>query len=92
MRNWSAELKYRNMLLADRAKALLNRNAQSAPEDLMAMSYRYRALMDSMKQNMRMIDKRVLSLFNDKQYNLYITLCKGVAHSPLYVDRQVDEK
>ncbi|MEX0314105.1 MAG: hypothetical protein AB3N18_08005 [Allomuricauda sp.] len=92
LKNWSAELQVRNDLLKDQAKFLLKRNAQSSPEDLMSMSFKYRNLLDSMKQNLRMLDKRLLSTFNDKQYNLYVELCGQMMLRPIYIDRSVDEK
>nr|WP_299384425.1 hypothetical protein [Allomuricauda sp.] len=92
LRNWSAELKVRNQYLKDKAKHLLRRHAQSSPEDLMAVSYQYKDLLDSMKQNVIMLDKRLLSVFNDRQYNLYLELCNQLTLRPIYVDGPVDEK
>ncbi|WP_343485729.1 hypothetical protein [Allomuricauda sp. d1] len=92
MKNWGAELNYRNGFLRDRANYLLKKHAQDSPEDLIEMSYEYQKLMDSMKSNMRMLDQRLLSLFNDNQYNLYVKLCHQVSRSPIFANRQVDEK
>ncbi len=92
LRNWSAELKVRNTLLKDQAKFLLKRNAQSSPEDLLSMSHKYRSLLDSMRQNVRMLDKRLLSIFNSKQYNLYMELCGQMMLRPIHLNRSVDEK
>ena len=63
--NLGAELKFRNQLLAQRAEYLLELHAQSSPEDLLVMSFEYRQVLDSMHSNMRLIDKKLLSLFND---------------------------
>ena len=46
-----------------------------------------RQVIDSMHTNMRMIDKKMLSLFNDKQYNMYIKLCNQAMSSPIYTSR-----
>jgi len=93
MRNWAAELNYRNELLQDQANALLKKHSQSSPEDLLAMSYQYQTLVDSMRSNVRMIDKRLLELFNDKQYNRYVNLCNKATLSPIFANReQVNEK
>ncbi|MCL6265247.1 hypothetical protein [Flagellimonas myxillae] len=92
LRNWSAEVKVRNGYLKDQAKYLLKRHAQSSPEDLMGMSYKYRGLLDSMRQNVRLLDKRLLSLFNDQQYNLYLEFCGQLTLRPIYIDRSVNEK
>lgn len=92
LKNWSAELTYRNELLKDQAKFLLKRNAESSPEAMLSLSYKYRGLLDSMKQNVRMLDKRLLSIFNDKQYNLYMELCGQMMLQPIHLDRSVNEK
>ena len=92
MRNWGAELKYRNEIFEIRAERLLKNHAQSSPEDLMKMSYQYKALLDSMQSNMRLLDKRMLGIFTKDQYNLYIMLCNQVYRSPIYAERSVNEK
>lgn len=92
LKNWGAELKVRNDILKDQAKYMLKLQAQGSPEDLMAISYKYRDLLDSMKQNIRMLDKRLLAIFNDKQYDLYIELCNQLTLQPIYVDRSDNEK
>ena len=91
MRNWAAELKYRNEFLEIRADRLLKRNAGSSPEALIKVSTEYRALLDSMQANMKLLDKRLLGLFSDEQYNLYIMLCNQVYRSPLFATRSVGE-
>ena len=85
--NLGAELKFRNQLLTQRAEYLLELHAQSSPEDLLVMSFEYRQVLDSMHSNMRLIDKKLLSLFNDQQYNLYIRLCNQAQSSPIYAPR-----
>ena len=87
MANLGAELKFRNQLLAQRAEFLLDLHAQSSPEDLLVMSFEYRQVLDSMHTNMRLIDKKMLSLFNDQQYNMYIRLCNQAQSSPIYAPR-----
>lgn len=92
LKNWGAELKFRNEVFKIRAEKLLKNHAQKSPEDLLNLSFKYRSLLDSMRSNLRMLDKRMLSTFNDKQYNLYIELCNSVLMSPIYADRSLDLK
>lgn len=91
LKNWGAELKFRNEIFKLKAENLLKNHAQASPEDLLKMSYNYRALLDSMAANMKMLDKRMLSTFNNKQYNLYIQLCNQTSRSPIYTARSVNE-
>ncbi|NQZ45670.1 MAG: hypothetical protein HRT65_15290 [Flavobacteriaceae bacterium] len=92
MRNLGAELKFRNEIFELRAERLLKNHAQSSPEDLLKMSYDYRDLLDSMRNNSVRIDKRMLAVFNQDQYNLYIQLCNQAYRSPIFALRSVDEK
>ncbi|GMN09486.1 hypothetical protein MTsPCn9_00580 [Croceitalea sp. MTPC9] len=92
MKNWGAELKYRNSFLINKANNLLKRHAESSPEVLMTMSYQYKKLLDSMQGNLRMLDKRMLGIFNEEQYNLYMVLCNQISNSPLYPTVPVNEK
>ncbi|RDY60957.1 hypothetical protein DX873_01910 [Flagellimonas nanhaiensis] len=92
LKSWSAELKVRNDILKDRAKHLLKRHEGSSPEVLMTFSKQYKDILDSMKQNALMMDRRLLSTLNAKQYNLYLELCSQLTLRPMYVDRSVDEK
>ncbi len=84
MKNWGAELKYRNSFLIDQANNLLERHAESSPEVLKTMSVQYKKLLDSMQSNLRMLDKRMLGIFNDEQYSLYVMFCNQISSSPLY--------
>ncbi|NAY90356.1 hypothetical protein GTQ34_00355 [Muricauda sp. JGD-17] len=90
--NWSAELKVRNDLLKDQAKYLIKRHEESSPEVLINVSTQYKGILDSMKQNVRMIDTRMLSILNEKQYQLYLKFCRQLALRPIHIERSVDEK
>ncbi len=92
MRNWGAELSFRNEVFEIRAENLLKNHAQSSIEDLMKMSIEYKAILDSMESNIRLLDKRLLSTFSDEQYDLYYMLCNQVQRSPIYAVRSMNEK
>ncbi|WP_285653084.1 hypothetical protein [Allomuricauda sp. NBRC 101325] len=91
LRNWSAELKVRNDILKDKARFLMKKNEESSPEVLMTVSGQYSTLMDSMKQNVRMMDKRLLNLFNEVQYERYLKLCEQMTLRPIYINRLLNE-
>ena len=91
LKNWGAELKFRNEIFELKANNLLKNHAQASPEDLLKMSYNYKALLDSMAANMRLLDKRMLGTFTNKQYNVYILLCNQLSRSPIYTSRSVNE-
>lgn len=85
MANLGAELKYRNELLSNQLENITKRHPQSSEEDLMKLAGEYKTMMDSMGRVQKMIDKKVLALFNKKQYNRYINLCEEAFRRPLYV-------
>lgn len=92
LKNWTAELKVRNDILREKAEYLMKKNENSTPEVLLEVSKQYRAIQDSMFQNVRMMDKRLLTIFNDKQYQRYLGFCNELALRPIHVNRSIDEK
>lgn len=91
LKNWSAELKVRNNIFKDKAAYLMKQNEESPPEVLMEVSKKYQSYIDSMANNVRMIDMRLLGTFNEKQYQRYVKLCSQLSLRPIYVNRSVDE-
>lgn len=91
LKNWSAELKVRNDIFMDKAKYLMKKNEESAPEVLLTVSKEYASIMDSMKQNVRMMDKRLLESFSRTQYERYVKLCNQLTLRPIHINRSVDE-
>lgn len=95
--SFSAELKYRNDVLSNELKNVKDRHPQSNVTELRQLADKYKAVMDSMNSVQSLIDKRMLALFNPKQYEFYQSLCKEANRSPylvmptIYVDSIVDE-
>ena len=87
--NSAAELKYRNELLNNQLENIYTRHPQSTVEEINELAVKYRGVMDSMKIVQAMIDKKVLSLFNQKQYEFYLTLCQEAARSPYIITPKV---
>lgn len=83
--NFGAELKYRNEILNNQLENITRRHPQSTPTELGQLASKYKAVMDSMEMVQALVDKKVLALFNEKQYELYLSLCKEAARSPFLV-------
>ncbi|MEH6747368.1 MAG: hypothetical protein V7670_11080 [Maribacter arcticus] len=83
--SFSAELKYRNDLLNNELQNVKSRHPQSNVKELSQLADKYKSVMDSMARVQTMIDKRMLTLFNSKQYELYRNLCKEASRSPFIV-------
>ena len=91
LKHLSAELKYRNEPFLVRMERLLERHKESSPDELMKMSYTYKAYLDSLDNNMRIVDKKLLTTFNTEQYNRYVTLCNYAQRAPIFAKRQLNE-
>ena len=83
--SFSAELKYRNDVLNNELQNVKERHPQSSETELRQLADKYKSVMDSMGRVQAMIDKRMLTLFNSKQYELYQSLCKQAYRSPYVV-------
>lgn len=83
--NFSAELKYRKGLLNNELQNITDRHPQSNVTELSQLAEKYKGVMDSMGRLQTMIDKRMLTLFNSNQYELYQTLCKEASRSPYII-------
>lgn len=87
--NLSAELKYRNDILNVQLENIYNRHPQNTVEELNQLALKYRDVMDSMRSIQSMIDKKVLSILNPKQYQLYLDLCQEASRSPFLITPKV---
>ena len=85
IRNWSAELKYRNELLTNQAENLLKRHPQNSVGELSVLAEKYKVISDSITIIQRMVDKRTLKMLNKKQYELYLNLCQQAFREPYRV-------
>ena len=94
LQNWSAEIKIRNEILETKADKLLEKHETSSPHKLRDMAYQYRQFIDSMQNNIIMLDKKMLQLFTEDQYNIYLNLCNQLYLKPLNVQpsRSANEK
>lgn len=85
LEKFNAELKYRHEILENKLENVRKRHPQSTVSDLSKLAGEYTSIMDSMTLVQTMIDKRLLTVFNEKQYNLYRNLCREVSRSPFIV-------
>lgn len=83
--NLGAELKFRKDILNNELQNIADRHPQSTVKELGQLADKYKGVMDSMGRVQTMIDKRMLTLFNSKQYERYRTLCNEAFRSPFIV-------
>jgi hypothetical protein len=82
---WTAELKLSNKVYQDEITQLFDTHPQSKTEDLEALATKYKVLKDQVLVNTKEYDKRLLMLFNPKQYDRYLELCAAANRIPFQV-------
>lgn len=87
--NWQGELEVKTKILEDQMKLLLAEHPQSEEDDLMLLAKKYKKLEKEMVELTMTYDKKLLAVFNDKQYTRYTNLCKEALREPLRVERVV---
>ena len=85
LEEFKAALEIETGLLDEERKNLFENHPQSTPEDLTALGAKYKVLEERMKQVFKKYDLKLLALFNEKQYQRYVTLCQEVSRQPLVV-------
>lgn len=83
--NFGAEIKYRHEILNNNLTNIKKRHPQGTVSELSKLAEEYSTVMDSMALTQIMIEKRLLGLFNEKQYTLYLNLCREASRSPFIV-------
>ncbi len=83
--NFSAELKYRNEILDNTLANIRKRHPQNTVQELSDLASEYNIMMDSMHTVQAMVERKLLTLFNQKQYALYRNLCLEASRSPFVV-------
>jgi len=69
----------------EQSQKLLDEHPQSNTEELTTLANKYRALQEQITEASREIDKKLLSSFNQRQYDLYLSLCHEAFRRPIEV-------
>ena len=72
--------------IEEQSKQLLETHPQSTPEELTELAAKFKLLESKIIQISRSYDQRLLSLFNQKQFQRYVELCYEVARTPLKIE------
>ena len=97
LKNLSADLKSKSDELNNELVNIKDSHPQSSVTELRQLADKYKGVMDSLGKVQATTDKKMLALFNPKQYELYQSLCKEAYRSPyivaptMYTDSIVDE-
>lgn len=89
LETWGGELKIKTKLKEDELKQLLSEHPQSTQEDLFLLAKKYKNIEQEIIDISLSYDKKLLAIFNERQYSRYMDLCKEASRSPLRVEREV---
>lgn len=93
MDQWKAALGQDNKIVQDEITQLFDTDGQSSEEALQEMATTYRGLKDKVIENSKAYDRKLLNIFNEKQYQRYIALCKEARRIPMTILAQsTDQK
>jgi len=69
----------------EESKKLLDEHPQSTAEELTTLAGKYRTLQENITEKSRTIDEKLLKTFNQRQYDLYLSLCHEAFRRPIEV-------
>ncbi|WP_291965032.1 hypothetical protein [Maribacter sp.] len=81
----STDVKLLNEALNDNLVEVKSKHPQSNVTELRQLADKYKVVMDSMVNVQKVMDKKMLALFNSNQYKLYLSLCKDALRSAYIV-------
>lgn len=64
-------------------KNLLENHPQSTPDELIILGKKHKELEDKMFETTIKYDQKLISLFNEKQYERYVLLCNSANRTPI---------
>lgn len=80
---WVAEYQKSSRLIQEEVDQLLASHPQKSPEDLQKMAIKYNDLKGKLSGISRNYDQKLIALFNERQYEVYLELCNEVNRRPM---------
>ncbi|WP_291866947.1 hypothetical protein [Maribacter sp.] len=71
--------------LQDEMEKVLEKHPQSTPDELTSLGKKYTVLEQNLVGLSKATDKEFLEIFNEKQYNRYLQLCKEAIRKPIVI-------
>lgn len=83
LQEFKIELNKEISLLETEVKELLETHPQSNPDELMVLAKKHKDLEEKMFTTTATYDQKLISLFNEKQYERYLLLCDKANRTPI---------
>lgn len=85
METWGAELNVEIKVIEEEIQKLFDNHPQSTPEELTTLAGKYKVFQQKIVDASKATDKKLLSIFNSKQYDRYLELCHEAIREPIQV-------
>ncbi len=85
MEAWKVELEKETDAAQQQANQLLESQPQTTPEDLEKIAVEYKKIQNRVAEISKSYDRKLLAIFNEKQYRRYVGLCREIFLKPLVV-------
>tara|TARA_R110000868_G_scaffold14075_1_gene65675 strand:- start:32997 stop:33431 length:435 start_codon:yes stop_codon:yes gene_type:complete len=82
------ELKTELDIQQKQIKELLENHPQSNPDELIVLAKKHKALEENMFETTIKYDQKLISLFNEKQYERYVLLCETANRTPILIVKE----
>ncbi|MCX2720500.1 hypothetical protein [Lentiprolixibacter aurantiacus] len=79
----AAEYQKNSRLIQEEVDLLFESHPQATPEDLQKMAKKFDSLKVALTTMSRTFDQKLVGIFNEKQYEVYLQLCNEVMRKPL---------
>lgn len=86
MEGWRSELEIETSLIEDQIQELMDKQPQKTPEELIILAEKYNVLKEKMVNVSKIYDKKLIGIFNQRQYQRYVDLCNEAFRRPMVVD------
>lgn len=83
METWATEFTIQTGEIETQIQQLFDTHPQKSQEDLERLSEKYKVLKDELVASSREFDKKLIGLFNPKQYERYMSLCNEAGRRPM---------
>ena len=85
MEAWRAALEIETKAIEEDIQKLFNEHPQSTPAELTTLAEKYKVLQQKIVATSKATDKKLLAIFNEKQYDRYLVLCNEAFRTPIQV-------
>ncbi|MBU2996860.1 hypothetical protein KO500_10460 [Cellulophaga baltica] len=83
LKTLKSDLKAELTILEKEEKDLFENHPQSTPEELTVLGQKHKAIENKMFEATIKYDQKLISTFNEKQYERYVLLCNTAGRSPI---------